>query len=128
MAALGRLSILVLSVLLLAGCTVTRYVPTVHYRDSLVMRLQRDSVYFHDSVFVNTHIKGDTVFRDRTKTTILYKDRLRTDTVVVNRTDTVSVVQEVEKSPHWYDKACRWMAVAELGALLAAGLMLMRKG
>jgi len=93
-----RLLLLAAVVSLLAGCR-TKYVavPEVHTRDSIVLRLQRDSIFLHDSVYVNTFTKGDTLYIYKEKTTYLYKDRLRIDTVSVAKTDSVSVVVEVEK-------------------------------
>jgi len=93
-----RMLLLAAFVSLLAGCR-TKYVavPEVHTRDSIVLRLQRDSIFLHDSVYVNTYLKGDTLYIYKEKTTYLYKDRLRIDTVNVAKTDSVSVVVEVEK-------------------------------
>ena len=59
-----------LSVVLLVGCTTTRYVPvpSVSVDSVYVDRFHRDSVYLHDSVFVNQYSKGDTVFVDKVVT------------------------------------------------------------
>ena len=89
-----------LSVVLLVGCTTTRYVP--------VPSVSIDSVYvdrFHrDSVFVNHYSKGDTVFVDKVVTKYKYKDRWRYDTVAVVRTDSVQVPYPVEKDLGWWEK------------------------
>lgn len=117
-----KMLLAVFAALLLSGCK-TKYVavPEYHTRDSIVLRLQRDSVCFRDSVFVNQWTEGDTVYRDRVKTTYLYKDRLRTDTVVVNKTDSVTIVQEIERPLKWYDLACRYAAIGLLIALVIVG-------
>ena len=80
-----------LSVVLLVGCTTTRYmpVPSVSVDSVYVDRFHRDSVYLHDSVFVNQYSKGDTVFVDKVVTKYKYKDRWRYDTVAVVRADSV---------------------------------------
>ena len=82
-----------LSVVLLVGCTTTRYVPvpSVSVDSVYVDRFHRDSVYLHDSVFVNQYSKGDTVFVDKVVTKYKYKDRWRYDTVAVVRADSVQV-------------------------------------
>ena len=64
----------------------------------------RDSVYLHDSVFVNQWTQGDTVFVDKVVTRYKYKDRLRHDTVAVVRADSVRVPYPVEKDLGWWEK------------------------
>ncbi len=96
-----------LSVVLLFGCTTTRYVPvpSVSVDSVYVDRWLRDSVYLRDSVFVNQWVKGDTVFVDKVITKYKYKDRWRYDTVAVVRTDSVQVPYPVEKDLGWWEKA-----------------------
>lgn len=91
---------------LLSGCTTTRYVPvpSVNFDSVYVDRWLRDSVYLQDSVFVNLHSKGDTVFVDKVVTKYKYKDRLRYDTVSVVRVDSVQVPYPVEKDLGWWEK------------------------
>lgn len=95
-----------LSVVLLAGCTTTRYVPvpSVSVDSVYVDRWLRDSVYLHDSVFVNQWMKGDTVFVDKVVTRYKYKDRWRHDTVAIVRVDSVQVPYPVEKELSWWEK------------------------
>ena len=95
-----------LACLLLAGCTTTRYVPvpSVSVDSVYVDRFHRDSVYLHDSVFVNQYSKGDTVFVDKVVTKYKYKDRWRQDTVAVVRTDSVRVPYPIEKDLGWWEK------------------------
>lgn len=92
--------------MLLSGCATTRYVPvpSVNFDSVYVDRWLRDSVYLHDSVFVNLHSKGDTVFVDKVVTKYKYKDRLRYDTVSVVRVDSVQVPYPVEKDLGWWEK------------------------
>ena len=91
---------------LLFGCTTTRYVPvpSVSVDSVYVDRWLRDSVYLHDSVFVNRYSKGDTVLVDKVVTRYKYKDRLRHDTVAVVRVDSVRVPYPVEKELGWWEK------------------------
>lgn len=66
----------------------------VEYRDRDVVRNLRDSIHTRDSIYVE--VKGDTVykFRDRLR----YRDRIKTDTIVVTESVTKSVPVVVEKS------------------------------
>lgn len=95
-----------LSVVLLIGCKTTKYVPvpSVSVDSVYVDRFHRDSVYLHDSVFVNRWTQGDTVFVDKVITKYKYKDRWRYDTVAVVRTDSVQVPYPVEKDLGWWEK------------------------
>lgn len=95
-----------LACLLLAGCKTTKYVPvpSVSVDSVYVDRWLRDSVYLHDSVFVNQWTQGDTVFVDKVITKYKYKDRWRHDTVAVVRADSVQVPYPVEKDLGWWEK------------------------
>lgn len=63
------------------------------------LRLVRDSVYLHDSVYVAQ--RGDTIYHDRWRTR--YKEIVRHDTTYIERRDSISypVVVEVERPRHW---------------------------
>ena len=95
-----------LACLLLACCRTVKYVPvpSVSVDSVYVDRFHRDSVYLHDSVFVNQYSKGDTVYVDKVVTKYKYKDRWRQDTVAVVRTDSVQVPYPVEKDLGWWEK------------------------
>lgn len=116
--------------LCLAGCK-TRYVsvPEYHFRDSTKMVYQRDSVFLHDSVFVNQYVRGDTVVKEVRRTKVVYRDRRSHDTVRVERRDTVSVAMPVEggggKLP-WGSRAALWVAL--IAAVGAAAMWLLKWG
>lgn len=80
--------------LILCSCK-TKYVSveTVKIDTIYINKLQRDSIYMYDSVFVKD--KGDTVFVEKYK--YLYRDKLVRDTLYINRTDSVQVPYQVEK-------------------------------
>lgn len=80
--------------LLVNSCT-TRYIPVESVRvDSVyVSKVQRDSIYEKDSVFVA--VKADTVFISRVL--YRYRDKLIRDTVSVIHSDTITKVVEVER-------------------------------
>lgn len=83
----------------LSSCTTTRYVqvPVVHTDTVRLVRVQQDSVFRHDSVFVNQYTQGDTVYRYLERWHNIYKTRLVHDTAYYARRDTVSVPVPVEK-------------------------------
>ena len=72
----------------LSACTTTKYVTVAEYHtDTLyVTKHQRDSIHVRD--------RGDTVWIERWHTK--YVERLRTDTLIEHRADTVAVPVEVE--------------------------------
>lgn len=99
MKAMKKLLPIITALVILSGCSATRYVevPRVHteYVRTVDTLLHRDSIYTHDSVFVS--VKGDTVSVERWHTR--WRDRIirsvHTDTVM--RTDTVTKVITVER-------------------------------
>ena len=119
----GILACVVLT--LLFGCRSVKYVPvpSVSVDSVYVDRFHRDSVYLHDSVFVNRWTQGDTVFVDKVVTRYKYKDRWRHDTVAVVRRDSVEVPVPVEKPLGWWQQArlkLFWPLVAVVGVLAVA--------
>lgn len=78
------------------SCTTTKYVPVESVRvDSVyIARVERDSIYERDSVFVA--VKADTVFVSKVQ--YRYRDRIVRDTLSVLQCDTITRVVEVEKS------------------------------
>lgn len=99
---------------LLCGCK-TKYVsvPEYHSADTSKMVWRHDSVYLHDSVTVTEYTKGDTVYRDKTKTKYLYKYLMSHDTLTVVRRDSVPYaverrVTEYKYRQRWYEAlACK---------------------
>lgn len=89
-----------ISLLLFASCS-PRYITKVEKQTDTLYQVRhlRDSVYLHDSVYTFIHAAGDTIFVDRYKSTIRYKERLKTDTLrqikEIVKTDTEIV--EVKK-------------------------------
>ena len=65
------------------------YVPKVQIRDSIVTKLQHDSIF----IKVTEKQKNDTIYRD----SIVYNFVFRNDTIRVNRTDSIPYPVEVEK-------------------------------
>lgn len=101
-----RIALFCLGLLLLSGCgSRTIYVPveSVRTEREWVDRWSRDSIFLHDSVYVER--KGDTLISEKVR--IFYKERLVRDSVYV--TDSVSIeipypvieVKEVNRLQKW---------------------------
>lgn len=80
-----------------------------------------DSVYVHDSVFIR--LAGDTVVQLRWRT--IWRDRIVHDTVVERVTDTVRVVQTVEKTVAVSAKPANAVFAAAIVLLLMAVIILL---
>ena len=63
----------------------------IEYRD----RIQRNSLYVHDSIYVYQHQKNDTVYMDKYVYKYAFKDRFIHDTTYIAHHDTTTVVKEV---------------------------------
>lgn len=79
--AIAGVVILLLLAWMLSACKTTTCLPVTEYRDSVVVRLQHDTIatYEKDSIYI--HTKGDTIYRERWS--IRYRDK------VVERHDTI---------------------------------------
>ena len=77
------------------SCRSVKYVPveTVKYDSIYINKVQVDSVYHRDSIYVVD--KGDTVFLYKDRYIYKYKDR--TDTLYVTNTDSIQVPYPIEK-------------------------------
>ena len=87
---------------LLCSCK-TQYVPveTVRMETQYIDRLQRDSIFVKDSVFLRE--KNDTIYL--TKWRIEYREALRVDTFNIVKVDSINTIVEVEK------KLTKWQRV-----------------
>lgn len=101
--------IIMTSILCCSGCSSARpvilervYHDTVH-----VDRLRLDSILLHDSVRIETAVRGDTVYRTKEVTRFRYRTSVRRDTVylVYDRTDDIPVPQE-RKATFWDKLFC----------------------
>ena len=94
------LAVLMMTALIFCSCRSVEYVPVETVRtDTLWQKIvERDSIIVNDSVIVRE--KGDTVMIEKWHTR--YRDRLKTDTLYVSKTDSVQVPYPVEK------KLTRW--------------------
>nr|DAH02475.1 MAG TPA: hypothetical protein [Caudoviricetes sp.]DAV03536.1 MAG TPA: hypothetical protein [Caudoviricetes sp.] len=79
----------------ICSCRTVKYVPveTIKVDTTYINKLQRDSIYLLDSVYIKE--KGDTVFIEKYK--YLYRDKLVRDTLYIAKTDSIQVPYPVEK-------------------------------
>ena len=108
-----------------SSCTTTQYIPVIeHHTDTLIQtKIQKDSIYVHDSVTVQQ--RGDTVWVDRWHTK--WVNHLERDTTYISKTDTVpkpypvETIKEVPAKLTWWQQTRLHLAniVLWLLALLA---------
>ena len=119
-----RLFLLSLLTIFVGGCTSVKYVPveTVRVDSVFVAKVERDSIYERDSLFVA--VKSDTVFLSRVQ--YRYRDRFVRDTVSVLRCDTVTKVVEVEKPlSFWQQKKLELAGIVMWVIPLLAGVVIL---
>lgn len=98
--------LLFLAVLATTSCTRHVYVPVETTKSDTVYlnRVQLDSIYMRDSVFIEK--SGDTIREFQYKYIYRFKDRI--DTLYISKTDSIQVPYPVEvvkyKTPQW----CWW--------------------
>ena len=103
----------------LTGCTTTKYVPveSVTHDSIYISRLQRDSIHVHDSIYMEVKTKADTVYKTKYVQKVVYRDALRTDTMLVERIDTIRVPYPVER------KLTRWEQIKlDFGGMFIGGI------
>lgn len=93
--ALATFMCIIVLILAICSCRSVKYVPveTVKHDSIYINKVQVDSVYHRDSIYVVD--KGDTVFLYKDRYIYKYKDR--TDTLYVTNTDSIHVPYPVEK-------------------------------
>lgn len=112
--------LVVLICLLFASCTKTEYITVEKVRNdtTYINKVQRDSIYLHDSTFVK--VAGDTVWIERWHTK--WQNHVEHDTVYKARTDSVPVpypvTKYVEKNLSWMQKTLIGVGILSLMALI----------
>ena len=117
--------LLALLLVLLCSCK-TQYVPveTVRMETQYIDRLQRDSIYALDSVFIKE--KNDTIYL--TKWRVEYREALRVDTFNIVKVDSINTIVEVEKKLSRWQQAKMNIGTGVLYAvpiLIAVGLFVL---
>ena len=110
-----------LAVVVLSGCTTTRYIPIIeHTTDTLVQRVvERDSIHVHDSIHVWE--KGDTITIERWHTQ--YRDRWHYDSVYVAHHDTIPQPYPVTEYVARKRTTFEWVLLAFGVAFIIASLL-----
>ena len=104
----------------LCSCTKTEYITVEKVRTdtTYINKVQRDSIYLHDSTFVK--VAGDTVWIERWHTK--WQNHLEHDTVYKARTDSVPVpypvTKYVEKKLSWFQKTLIGVGILSIIALV----------
>ena len=119
----------VFGLLLLTGCTTTKYIPveTVRIDTMKVTKYERDSIYIHDSTIVRE--KGDTMLIEKWHTR--WRDRWMHDTVYQSRVDSIPKPYPVEKRVPaeltWWQQTRLHLANILLYVLLVFGVIKLGK-
>ena len=117
------LGIVLMFALLLSSCKTTEYIKVPVETIRTEYKVQKDSIYLHDSINVYTETKGDTVYITKLKYKI--KETFKTDTVL--KRDSIPVIVEVEKvievnKLHSWQKTLMWVGGVGLLVLLGIGI------
>jgi hypothetical protein len=112
--------VMIIIALLFCSCTKTEYITVEKVRTdtTYINKVQRDSIYLHDSTFVK--VAGDTVWIERWHTK--WQNHLEHDTVYKARTDSVPVpypvTKYVEKKLSWFQKTLIGVGILSVMALV----------
>ena len=123
------LAFLVVIAFMLCGCKSVQYVPVIenHTDTVLITKLQHDSIWQHDSVYVHEYAKGDTVFMELTKWHTKYIEKLRTDTMYEHKVDSVPVPYEVPaKLSKWQQLKVDYGGYGLIAAIIFISLYMVR--
>lgn len=103
----------------LTCCTSVRYVPveSVTHDSIYISRVERDSIHVHDSIYMEVMSKADTVYQTKYVQKVVYRDALRTDTMIVERVDTIRLPYPVER------QLSKWEKIKlDFGGMLIGGI------
>jgi hypothetical protein len=112
--------LVVLICLLFVSCTKTEYITVEKVRNdtTYINKVQRDSIYLHDSTFVKA--AGDTVWIERWHTK--WQNHVEHDTVYKARTDSVPVpypvTKYVEKPRSTFEKGLLGVGILSIMAMV----------
>lgn len=114
------LGVIVAVILAMCSCTRTVYVPqTTIQRDSIYLtQYKRDSIYLHDSVFIR--MKSDTLLIEKWHTK--YIEKVNTDTMYIERTDTLRLPYPVEKPLTFWQR--NFMSIGKVSIGMWGGILI----
>ena len=107
---------------LLSSCKSIQYVPveTGKHDSIYISKIQHDSIYRRDSVYVDR--AGDTLYIYKYRYIYKYKNLI--DTIYVNRVDSVQVPYPVEKRLSRWQKFEMYAGGASIGAMITVTLII----
>ena len=114
------IGVIVALILAMCSCTRTVYVPqTSIQRDSIYLtQYKRDSIYMHDSIF--QFLKADTMYIEKWHTK--YIERLSTDTLYIERNDTIREPYPVEKPLTYWQR--NFMSIGKVSIGIWGGILM----
>ena len=117
-------SLIVFIIFMTCSCR-TEYIPieTVRTDSIFLAKLQKDSIYIKDSVFVRQG--NDTVWKEKYKQ--IYKYVLQRDTVYISRIDSVQVPVPVEKKIGFWEQKKQEAGLIIIGMVITLAILLLRK-
>lgn len=117
-------SLIVFIIFMTCACR-TEYIPieTVRTDSIFLAKLQKDSIYIKDSVFVRQG--NDTVWKEKYKQ--IYKYVLQRDTVFISRIDSVQVPVPVEKKIGFWEQKKQEAGLIIIGMVITLAILLLRK-
>ena len=117
-------SLIVFIIFMTCACR-TEYIPieTVRTDSIFLAKLQKDSIYIKDSVFVRQ--ENDTVWKEKYKQ--IYKYVLQRDTVFISRIDSVQVPVQVEKKIGFWEQKKQEAGLIIIGMVITLAILLLRK-
>ncbi len=129
-----RLSLVLTILIVLTGGKTIEYVPietvTTKVDSIYINKVQVDSIFERDSIYINQYTYGDTVYRDKIKYIYRYRDKLRIDTLHHWHVDSVLVEQtriiEVDMPPSKWQSFLHNLgifALATIVVLIVIGIL-----
>ena len=121
-----RLSLVLATLIVLTGCKTIEYVPvetvTTKVDSIYINKVQVDSIFERDSIYINQYTYGDTVYRDKIKYIYRYRDKLRIDTLHHWHVDSVLVEQtriiEVDKPQSKWQSFLHYLGIFALATIV----------
>lgn len=129
-------AIIGLAICALSSCTSTKYVnvPETHTDTLYISKMQRDSIFLHDSIHVTERQKGDTVWLEVERWHTKYVDKVTHDTTYIATHDTIPqpypVPEYIKKELTWWQKTRMRLGelmITVLLVLIFVGIYKLRK-
>lgn len=113
---------IIIIALLCCSCK-TKYVmvESVRTDTTYINKVQYDSIWQHDSIYLHEYERGETIFIEKTKWLTKYKEKQVHDTLIHERVDSIAVPYPVEKDLKWRQRTAikffPWLLAGFVGLL-----------